>query len=294
MSRRNAARGTNGSNDGPRRSILSSLGGPLWAESAGELLNRDWLEHAIGVQLHCASPERGLEDVVDVLALALFSGLNQQPGPFQWTQNARGERGHFAPSGVVPVMFLAVERREQPSLSGAMVGFDVDHVHPDIPFAERPFFEPGIGRVVDLENEERDQFCKQTCRCPRKFGAAFGQPEFALEVPPQAQRDQKVVQDLERREFVFIDDLAVAEHLLRALSGPIKVLDRPVHEYTLECLCLGQADDSMVLRIAKRQQRRAQERRVRQVGMVIWKGAELDHGAMLPQGISRGQTQKAP
>lgn len=30
------------------------------------------------------------------------------------------------------------------------------------------------------------------------------------------------------------------------------------------------------------------------VGMVIGKCAELDHGAMLPQGICRHQTRKAP
>ena len=74
-----------------------------------------------------------------------------------------------------------------------------------------------------------------------------------------------------------------AEHLLRALSGPVKVIDRPVDEGALECLRLGQADGPVVSGIALRQQRRAQKRRVRQVGMVIWKGAELDQGAMRPQ-----------
>lgn len=123
---------------------------------------------------------------MDVLALALFSGLNQQPGPFQWTQDARGECGHFAPSGVVPVMCLAIERREQRSLGGAMVGLDVDDVYPDFPLAERRIFEPSAGRMVNLENEEGDKFRKQTCWCLRKFGAAFGEPEFALEMPPQA------------------------------------------------------------------------------------------------------------
>ena len=34
--------------------------------------------------------------------------------------------------------------------------------------------------------------------------------------------------------------------------------------------------------------------RMREIGMVIGKGAERDHGAMLPQGISRGQTHKSP
>ena len=78
---------------------------------------------------------------------------------------------------------------------------------------------------------------------------------------------------------------------VRALSGPVKILGRPVHEARLECLRVGQADGPVVLGV---EQRRAQERRVRQVGMVIWKGAELDHGEMLPQRISRGQNQKNP
>ena len=48
--------------------------------------------------------------------------------------------------------------------------------------AERPFFEPGVGRVVDIENKERDQLCKETRRFLRKGGAAFGQPELAFGV----------------------------------------------------------------------------------------------------------------
>jgi hypothetical protein len=50
--------------------------------------------------------------------------------------------------------------------------------------------------VVDLENEERDEFGKQPRWRAREFGAALGQTEFALEVPPKAQRDQKLVQHL--------------------------------------------------------------------------------------------------
>jgi hypothetical protein len=34
--------------------------------------------------------------------------------------------------------------------------------------------------------------------------------------------------------------------------------------------------------------------RMHKGGMLIGKGAELDHSAMLPWGISFGQTQKAP
>lgn len=61
-------------------------------------------------------------------------------------------------------------------------------------------------------------------------------------------------------------------------------------EDALEGHGLGQADGTVLLRVAKRQQRRAQERRVPQVRMVIWKSAELDHGAMLPQQVSQGQS----
>ena len=44
----------------------------------------------------------------------------------------------------------------------------------------------------------------------------------------------------------------------------------------------------------ERHQRGAQQWRVHQVRMVVGKGAEFDHGLMLPQAISRGQNQKAP
>jgi len=40
-------------------------------------------------------------------------------------------------------------------------------------------------------------------------------------------------------------------------------------EGTLERLCLRQADRPVVLRVLKRQKRRAQQRRMREVGMVI-------------------------
>jgi hypothetical protein len=50
----------------------------------------------------------------------------------------------------------------------------------------------------------------------------------------------------------------------------------------------------MLLRVPKRQQPSTQQRRRGQVKMIIGKGAELDHGAMLPQDPPRCQTQKAP
>ena len=55
-----------------------------------------------------------------------------------------------------------------------------------------------------------------------------------------------MVQDLERREFVFVDDFAEAEHFLGALFGPSEVFDRPVHEDALESLCLGQIDGAWI------------------------------------------------
>jgi hypothetical protein len=148
-------------------------------------------------------------------ALALFSGLDKQSSPFKRAQDAGGERSHFAPSGIFPLMLVAIERREQRPLCRAVVGLDVDDIHPDTPFAEGALLKAGIGRMVDLENEEGDQFSKQLRWGLRQVCATLGQAEFAFEVSPQAQGYQKVVQHLERREFVFIDDLVVAEHFLR-------------------------------------------------------------------------------
>lgn len=65
-----------------------------------------------------------------------------------------------------------------------------------------------------------------------------------------------------------------------------------MHEDTLERLGLGQTDGAVSLRVAQCQQCRAQQRRTCKVRMVIGKGAELDHGAMLPQGFRLDQTQK--
>ena len=53
----------------------------LWAERAEDLLNRHWLQHAVGVQFQGAAPQRRLEDVVQMLAPALFTGLGKQSRP---------------------------------------------------------------------------------------------------------------------------------------------------------------------------------------------------------------------
>ena len=67
-----------------------------------------------------------------------------------------------------------------------------------------------------------------------------------------------------------------------------------MNEDTLERFGFGQPDCPMLLRMPQRQQSRSQKRRVRKVEMVIGKRAELDHGAMLPQGFWQGQNQKGP
>lgn len=67
-----------------------------------------------------------------------------------------------------------------------------------------------------------------------------------------------------------------------------------MNEDALERFGFGQPDCPMLLRMPQRQQSRSQKRRVRKVEMVIGKRAELDHGAMLPQGFWLGQSQKAP
>lgn len=60
----------------------------------------------------------------------------------------------------------AVESCEQFLLGDALIGLDVNDVHPDVPLAKRALFELGVGRVVNLENEERDQFCRETRQVP--------------------------------------------------------------------------------------------------------------------------------
>ena len=72
------------------------------------------------------------------------------------------------------------------------------------------------------------------------------------------------------------------------------MLDRPMNEDALERFGFGQPNCSMLLRVLQCQQSRSQKRGVRKVGMVIGKRAELDHGAMLPQGFPLGQNQKVP
>jgi hypothetical protein len=191
-------------------------------------------------------------------------------------------------------MLLAIERREQRPLGGAEVSLDIDHIHPDIPFSEGTIFKAGVGRVLDLENKKGDELGKQLARRLCQFCAALSQLELAFEVPPQTEGDQNVMQHLERWELVFIYDLVIAEHVVRAVSRPVKVLNRPMDEDTLERLCLGQTDGPVFLHVLQRQLRGPQHWRMREIGMVIGKGTEFDHVGMLPQSNPRCQNQKGP
>ena len=83
-------------------------------------------------------------------------------------------------------MLVAIERREQRPLGGAVVGLDVNDVHPDIPLAERALVKAGIGGMVGVEDEEGNQFCKQLRWGLGNVRATFRQAEFALEVSPEA------------------------------------------------------------------------------------------------------------
>lgn len=79
-----------------------------------------------------------------------------------------------------------------------------------------------------------------------------------------------------------------------ASGGLGLVGDRPVHKDALECSSLGQANGVVLLRVAQRQLRCAQHWRMREIELVIGKGAELDHGAMLPQASAEPQSKVPP
>jgi len=183
-------------------------------------------------------------------------------------QDTAEKRGHLTPASIVPIMFLTVERREQRQLGGAVVGFNADHIHPDIPFTKRAPFKSGIGGVVEIENKEGDELCKQPPRSLCQIRTTLGQPELTSVMTSQTQGDQQVMQHLERRELILFDNLVIAEHVFRAASRPIKMLYRPMNEDALECLRLRQTDGPVLLRVLQRQQRqprRAQQGRMRQV-----------------------------
>jgi hypothetical protein len=224
-----------------------------------------------------------------MLARAVFAGRHQKPCPFEGPQNATGEHGHVAPAGRVPILRLAVEGFEQSGLGRAVVGLDIDDVHPDIPLAKGAIIEPRVRGVIDTQNEIGDQFGEQPARGPRQLGAPLGQTELALEVPPQAERDQQVVQHFERRELVFVDHLVVAEHFFGAFSRPAEVLDGPMDEDPLERLGLGEANRSVLLRVLQRQECCAQHGRMREIGMVIRELAEFDHVPFMAQAVRQCQ-----
>ena len=73
-----------------------------------------------------------------------------------------------------------------------------------------------------------------------------------------------------------------------------QMLNRPMHEDALERPGLGHTDGPVHQRVLQRQQRRTQQGQMREVRMIIGKGAELDHDGMLPQSNRRCQNQKSP
>ena len=126
----------------------------------------------------------------------------------------------------------------------------------------------------------------------RQLGAPLGQPELALEVPPEAQGDQQVVQHLERRELVFVDDFIVAEHFFGAFARPGEVLDGPMDEDPLERLGFGEADRAMILRVLQGQECCAQHGRMREIGMVIRELAKFDHVPFMARAERRCQAHR--
>jgi len=227
-----------------------------------------------------------------MLARAVLAGLHQKPCPFEGQKNATGERGHLAPAGRVPILRLTVEGFEQSGLGRAVVGLNIDDVHPDIPFPKGAIIEARIGSVINPQDEVWDQFGKQAARGVRQPGAPLGQPEFTLVVPPQAKGDQQVVQHLERRELVFVDDLVVAEHLFRAFARPVEMRDGPMDEDPLERIGLGEANRSVLLRVLEGQKCCAQHGRMREIGMVIRELSELDHEPFMAQAERRCQAAR--
>ena len=75
-----------------RHALIKLQKGDRPASGAGcghGLLNPNGLQHAIGIEGQGAAPEWRLEHMVHDLALAPFLRLDQQPGPFERTQDAR-------------------------------------------------------------------------------------------------------------------------------------------------------------------------------------------------------------
>ena len=123
-----------------------------------------------------------------------------------------------------------------------MIGLDVDHVHPNVPRSDGTFVEACIGGVINLEHKVWDQLCKQLARGLCQLCATPGQPKLIFVVTCQAQRSQQEMKNLDRGKFVFIDHLAIAEHLFCAFPRPVEMFDGPVNEDTFEGLGFGQTD----------------------------------------------------
>ena len=92
----------------------------------------------------------------------------------------------------------------------------------------------------------------------------------------------------------FVDDFVIPENLHRAAVGSVKMFNGPMHEDALERLGICLNNGLVLLSVLQRPQRRAQQRRVREIRMVIGEGAELDLGLMVPEDFGASQTQKEP
>ena len=54
-----------------------------------ELRNGYRFQHIVGVEFEAAAPESGFEYMMHRFVVAIFTGLGQQSGPFEWAKHAR-------------------------------------------------------------------------------------------------------------------------------------------------------------------------------------------------------------
>ncbi|MBU2160863.1 MAG: hypothetical protein KJ875_08125, partial [Alphaproteobacteria bacterium] len=121
----------------------------------------------------------------------------------------------------------------------------------------------------------------------------LGQEELSLVGTPQFSLEQQEMHDLDRWKFVFVDDLADAEGLLKAEPRPIDMFDGPVNELVLESFRGGQADAIVLGGIRHGVLRRPEQWGILQGGIVISELAKFDHGTtvirrLLPPWLRRG------
>ena len=86
----------------------------------------------------------------------------------------------------MPILWLAIKGLVQSCLSGALVGLDVDDIHPDVPFTKRPIVKARIRRVIDAEHEVWDQLGKQAPWRTGQLSTLLRNPKRPLIMPPEA------------------------------------------------------------------------------------------------------------